>query len=58
MSDTAIFITLSIDELSSNGQLPGDLRSLRNLTNNDERVVPLEVIFDAPLGNHPARRCR
>ncbi len=49
MSDTAIFITLSIDELSSNGQLPGDLRSLRNLTNNDERVVHLEVICDAPL---------
>lgn len=49
MSDTAIFITLSIDELSSNGQLPGDLRSLRNLTTNDERVVHLEVICDAPL---------
>lgn len=49
MSDTAIFITLSLDELSSNGQLPGDLRSLRNLTTNDERVIHLEVISDAPL---------
>lgn len=49
MSDTAIFITLSIEELSNSGQLPGDLRSLRNLTNNDERIVHLEVLSDAPL---------
>ncbi|WFB34808.1 hypothetical protein P3T73_11620 [Kiritimatiellota bacterium B12222] len=49
MSDTAIFISISADELSSNGQLPGDLRTLRNLTTNDERVVHLEVISDAPL---------
>lgn len=49
MSDTAIFISLCVDELSSSGQLPGDLRSLRNLTNNDERVVHVEVICDAPL---------
>jgi len=49
MSDTAIFITVSTDELSNNGQLPGDIRSLRNLTNNDERVVHVEVISDAPL---------
>ncbi len=49
MSDTAIFIVCSTDELSGNGQLPGDLRSLRNLTSNDERIVHLEVISDAPL---------
>nr|MDA3873812.1 hypothetical protein [Kiritimatiellia bacterium] len=49
MSDTAIFISISTDELSSSGQLPGDLRSLKQLPNSDERIVHLEVISDNPL---------
>jgi len=49
MSDATIFITLSTDELTSNGQLPGDLRSLRTMTGSGERVVHSEVVSDGPL---------
>lgn len=49
MSDTALFILIATDELTNNGQLPGDIRSLRNLTKGNERIVHVEVISEAPL---------
>lgn len=54
MSDTAIFISISTDELPDSGQLPGDLRSLKQLPNSDERIVHLEVISDNPLSEKTA----
>jgi hypothetical protein len=49
MSDVAVFVSVAADELSASGQLPGDLRSLRNYPKSDERVVHCEVISDAAL---------
>jgi hypothetical protein len=49
MSDSAIFISISAEDLNQNGQLPGDLRSLRNLMQSGERVVHVELVCDAPL---------
>jgi len=49
MSDSAIFITVATEELKQNGQLPGDLRSLRNLADSGERVVHFETVTDSPL---------
>ncbi|MGA0368301.1 MAG: hypothetical protein ACO3N7_02500 [Kiritimatiellia bacterium] len=54
MSDTAIFVVLSTDDLSGNGQLPGGLRGLRTLPKDDERIVHLEVISDSPLSEKTA----
>ncbi len=54
MSDTAIFISISTDELPDSGQLPGDLRSLKQLPNSDERIVHVEVISDNPLSEKTA----
>ncbi|MCC5849285.1 MAG: hypothetical protein JJU29_14460 [Verrucomicrobia bacterium] len=49
MSDTAIFIAATADDLKSNSGLPGDVNVLRNFTENDERVVHTELIVDAPV---------
>lgn len=53
MSDTAIFVLLSTQDLS-NGQLPGDTRQLRQHLSKEERAVHLEVLTDAPLQEKPA----
>lgn len=49
MSDTAILVTVSSEELQEAGQMPGELRSLRNKIRDGGRVVHVEVITDAPL---------
>lgn len=49
MSDTTLFIIISSEELTANGQLPGDLRGLRGLVGSDGRLVHCEVLADAPL---------
>jgi hypothetical protein len=54
MSDTAIFVLLLTKDLGSNGHLPGDTRHLRQHLSNDERVVHLETVLEAPLGDKPS----
>jgi len=49
MSDTAIFVTVSSEEVNEAGQMPGEIRSLRNKVRDGGRVVHVEVITDAPL---------
>ncbi len=49
MSDTAIFVTVSSEEVNETGQMPGEIRSLRNKVRDGGRVVHVEVITDAPL---------
>jgi len=48
MSDTAIFIAATDEELRSTNGLPGDLNSLRALPAETERVVHLEFLTDKP----------
>lgn len=48
MSDTAIFIAATDEELRSTNGLPGDLNSLRALPSETERVVHLEFLTDKP----------
>jgi len=55
MSDSVIFITLSVEELNSREQLPGDVRALQQLLGNDERLVHLEALSDAPLPEKTAQ---
>ncbi len=49
MSDTAIFIAATADDLKANSGLPGDVNVLRNFTDSDERVVHTELIVDSPV---------
>lgn len=48
MSDTALFIAATDEELRSTSGLPGDLASLRNLAEETERIVHQEFLTDRP----------
>jgi len=54
MSDTAIFIAATADELKSSNQLPGPLSALYALADESDRVVHLELLADAPLSDRLA----
>lgn len=49
MSDTAIFIAATAEDLKSNSGLPGDVRSLRNLAGNQSRIIHTELLVDSPV---------
>ena len=49
MSDTAIFITATAEDLKSNNGLPGDIATLQNQISDSERVVHTEMIADAAM---------
>ncbi|GEM_PF-1204931 len=49
MSDTAIFILLSSDDLKASGSLPGELRSLKVACGDEARITQIEVISDGSL---------
>ncbi|MCC5844573.1 MAG: hypothetical protein JJU05_10010 [Verrucomicrobia bacterium] len=49
MSDTAIFIAATADDLKSNNGLPGDIGILQNQISDSERVVHTEMIADAAM---------
>ncbi len=49
MSDTAIFIAATADDLKTNNGLPGDIGILQNQISDTERVVHTEMIADAAM---------
>ena len=49
MSDTAIFIAATAEDLKSNSGLPGDIRALRNLAGNQSRIIHTELLVDSPV---------
>lgn len=48
MSDTAIFIAASAEDLKAANGLPGDLKTLRSIPDERERVVHTEILLDSP----------
>lgn len=48
MSDTAIFLAATDEELRSTNGLPGDLNNLRALPSETERIVHFEFLTDKP----------